>query len=305
MGCASSLALVPGAGEGAGPPPPLWPALPTGLHRLAYTEWGDADAPDTLVAVHGFTRNGRDFDALAEALTAPTGSTRRVIAPDLPGRGRSDWLALPNADRGYNLWQYLLDATTLIARLDIDGVDWLGTSMGGLVGMLVAGQPGSPIRRLVLNDVGPVVSGDFLAQLASYVTTDPDFSSVAEIETYLRGLYPGFGALTDPQWRHLAEHSVRPGDDGRLRLAFDPAIGAALTPPFADVDLRPFWAAVTCPVLVLRGESSPALPADLAAEMTRTGPKATVVEIAGCGHAPPLMSADQIAVVANWLADTA
>jgi len=268
-----------------------------GLHRLTYVEWGRADAERTVVCAHGLARNGRDFDVLARHLSA----TCRVVCPDWPGRGRSAWLDLPTPDHGYGYGQYLVDAAALIARLDVPQVDWVGTSMGGLMGMMLAALPGSPVRRLVVNDIGPVVSGAFLDVLATYIGSDPGFASLDELEAWLRGTYAGFGLLTDEQWRHLARSSARHRADGSLGLAYDPAIGATLVPPMADVDLRPVWAAIRCPVLVLRGATSPALPADVAQEMTTTGPRATLVTVPGCGHAPALMSDDQVDLVDTWL----
>ncbi|HEY6796233.1 MAG TPA: alpha/beta hydrolase [Kineosporiaceae bacterium] len=277
-----------------------------GLHRVAYVEWGRQDAARTVVCAHGLTRNGRDFDTLARHLSA----TCRVACPDLPGRGRSDWLDVPDvsdvSDVSTRLWgytypQYLVDAVALIARLDVPQVDWVGTSMGGLVGMLLAARPDSPIHRLVLNDIGPFVPGTFLDTLSTYVGKDPDFATPAEVESYLRTVHAGFGALGDDQWRHLARFSTRRKPDGVLGLAYDPAIGRGLVPPQPDVDLRAVWAAVRCPVLVVRGADSAALPADVAQEMTVTGPRATLVTVPGCGHAPSLTGREQIDVVDTWL----
>jgi len=267
------------------------------LHRIAYTEWGARDADRVAVCVHGLSRNGRDFDALARQL----GTRWRVVCPDMPGRGKSAWLNGPGPDAGYNLPQYLLDVTALIARLDVPQVDWIGTSMGGLLGMMLAAQPETPIRALVLNDVGAEVPGAFLDEVAGYLGLDRDFDSLDDVEQYLRTLYTGFGDLTEEQWQHLARHSQRRKANGRIGLAYDPAIARALNPPHADQALWPIWESVRCPVLVLRGENSPALPAAVAQRMAETGPRATVVQIPGCGHAPALMSPAQIAIVETWL----
>lgn len=268
-----------------------------GLHRMAYREWGRRDAARTLVCVHGLARNGRDFDVLARHLSGG----RRVVCPDIAGRGRSDWLQSPAPDHGYTYPQYLVDVVTLLARLDVDQVDWVGTSMGGLVGMMLAALPGSPVRRLVLNDVGPFVPGTFLDRLAGYVGADPHFADLAELEAYLRRTYAGFGQLDDEQWRRLARDGARRTADGRFALAYDPAIGDAFSTPMPDVDLWPVWAAVSCPVLVLRGETSDALPAAVADRMTATGPRATLVTVPGCGHAPSLTVPDQIDLIDAWL----
>jgi pimeloyl-ACP methyl ester carboxylesterase len=250
-----------------------------------------------VVCVHGLTRNSRDFDSLAERLSGRA----RVVCVDLPGRGRSDWLSAPTEDRGYNYAQYMLDAAALIARLGVSEVDWIGTSLGAILGMMLAAQPKSPIRRLVMNDAGPFIPKSVAERLATYVGLDKDFDNADDLEAYVRSIYAGFGNLTDAQWRHLARSSERRKPNGKLGLAFDPGIALSLRPPFRDVDLWGLWDAVRCPVLVLRGEQSDVLLSDVAKEMTRRGPRATVREIPGCGHAPALMSAEQTAVVEGWL----
>jgi pimeloyl-ACP methyl ester carboxylesterase len=268
---------------------------PHGFHRVAYTEWGDPSNRRILVCVHGLTRQGRDFDALATAL----GGTYRVACPDVAGRGRSDWL-LHREDYGYPL--YLADMASLIARLGVDEVDWVGTSMGGLIGLMLAAQPNSPIRRLVLNDVGPFVPKAALARLAAYVGADPRFASLAEAEAYLRRVHAPFGPLDDAQWRHMAEHSVRRGPGGGFALHYDPAIAEPfLRDDLQDVDLWPLWNAVRCPVLVVRGSESDLLLPETAQRMLTEGPEAELVEIPGVGHAPALMSDEQIGYVRQWL----
>ena len=171
---------------------------PHGFHRLAYWEWPGPKGARTVLCVHGLTRNGRDFDALAEALSA----TCRVVCPDVVGRGKSEWLSDP-ADYGYST--YLADMAALIARLDVEAIDWVGTSMGGLIGMMLAAQPGAPIRRLVINDVGPLIAKEGLERIASYVGRDPSFRDLAELEAALRVVAASFGPLSDAQWRHLAD----------------------------------------------------------------------------------------------------
>lgn len=268
---------------------------PQGFHRIAYTEWGSGEA--VLVCVHGMTRNGRDFDVLAAAI----GDRYRVACPDVVGRGRSDWLHDPS---GYGYHQYVPDMAALVARLDVEKVDWVGTSMGGLIGMMVAAQPNSPIRRLVINDIGPLIPKSFLARLRQYVGTDPRFADVGALEQYLRTVHAPFGALSDEEWRHLATHSARPQEGGGFGLAYDPAIGkAAFTSDEPeDVEMWEIWDRVACPVLVIRGADSDLLLPETVAQMKSRGPGCEVVEIAGCGHAPALMAKDQIAVVRDWLA---
>jgi pimeloyl-ACP methyl ester carboxylesterase len=268
---------------------------PRGFHRVAYVEWGEQPAPRTVLCVHGLTRNGRDFDRLASVLS----QRWRVVCPDVVGRGRSDWLADP---AGYGYPQYLSDMTALISRLDVTSVDWIGTSMGGLIGMMLAAQPQSPIRRLVLNDVGPLVPEAALRRIASYVGLDPRFGSVGDLENHLRKVHEPFGALSDADWRHLALQGYRRLENGQFALAYDPGIANAFKGKIADVDLWPVWDAIACPVLVLRGARSDLLLAETAAEMTRRGPQAEVVEIAEAGHAPGLMSTEQIHILRDWLA---
>ena len=271
---------------------------PHGFHRMAYHEWPGPPGAPTLVCVHGLTRNGRDFDMLAAAL-----QTRwRVICPDVAGRGASDFLPNP-ADYSYPV--YLADVAALIARLDVDAVDFVGTSMGGLIGMLLAAQPGNPIRRLVINDVGPLIAAEGLRRIATYVGDDLDFADLAEVEAYLRKVAASFGPLTDAQWRHLARYSIRPRPDGRLGRSYDVGIAAAFKEVASDIDLWPIWDAVRCPTLLLRGAQSDLLRAADAAAMTRRGPKARLIEFAGIGHAPALMAEDQIAAVAGFLAEAA
>lgn len=277
-----------------------FPALsPAGFHRNAYWEWPapDIQAP-CLIAMHGLTRNGRDFDAAAEILSRRF----RVIAPDVVGRGRSDWL--PDAAL-YSYPQYIADAGALIANIGAASVDWLGTSMGGLVGMMLAAQPVSPIRRLILNDVGPFIPKASLERIGSYVGQDPHFADLSEVEAYLRRVHAGFGNLTDADWAHMAEHSARARPEGGYGLAYDPGIALAFkTGPIADVDLWPVWDQIKCPVLILRGAGSDLLLAETAAEMVRRKPGTALIEFPDCGHAPALTDIAQIAAVANWLAVT-
>lgn len=271
-------------------------ASPRGLHRIGYAEWGAADAP-VLVCVHGLTRNGRDFDALAERLA----DRYRVICPDMIGRGTSDFA--PDASL-YAVPQYVADCVTLIARLDIDQVTWLGTSMGGMIGMALAALPRNPIRRLILNDIGPVVVASGLARIAGDIGDDPRFDSFEAGERALRGRMSEFGPHTDAQFRYLSRHYVVPRGD-RWGFHYDPAIADAVKAA-AGLPLPPLWPiyeAIGCPVRVIRGASSDILTRETADEMTRRGPRARVEEIAGVGHAPSLIADDQIALVERFLAD--
>jgi pimeloyl-ACP methyl ester carboxylesterase len=268
---------------------------PHGFHRVAYTEWaGPAGAP-TVLCVHGLTRNGRDFDDLAAALSRRF----RVVCPDVVGRGRSEWLSHP-ADYGYPL--YLSDMTALIARLDVEEINLVGTSMGGLIGMMLAAQKGTPIRRLVVNDIGPLIARDGLLRIATYVGADPVFADLAALEAYLREVSASFGKLSDAQWRHLAEHGARRRPDGTLGRAYDPAIAEAFKTVKDDIDLWPVWDAIKAPTLVLRGAESDLLRSADAVAMTQRGPRAQLIEFPGIGHAPALMAQDQIAAIEDFLA---
>ena len=196
---------------------------PHGFTRVAYLEWGPADAEQVVICVHGLTRNCRDFDYLARRL-AHRGL--RVIAPDLPGRGRSAWVTPPT---DYATPLYIAVAAAVIARSGAKAVDWVGTSLGGHVGMEVAALPGSPIRRLVLNDFGARVAGIALQRIGSYLRMKRRFADLAELEAHLRTIHEPFGKLTDAQWRHIAEHSAEKTEDGDLRQHYDPGIGRAFS----------------------------------------------------------------------------
>jgi pimeloyl-ACP methyl ester carboxylesterase len=248
-----------------------------------------------VVCVHGLTRNSRDFDALAQRL-----STRcRVICPDIAGRGLSDHLQNPE-DYGYPL--YLSDMAALIARTGVERVDWVGTSMGGLIGMLLAAQPDAPLNRLVMNDVGPLVPKAALERLASYVGENPRFDTLEALERHLRHIFAPFGPLTDAQWNHLAQHSALRLDSGRYALAYDPAIGNAFQGKLEDVNLWPVWKAVRLPTLILRGADSDLLLESTAREMIKNAPAGSkLVEFEGVGHAPALMAEDQITAVERFL----
>jgi len=267
-----------------------------GFHRMSYAEWGPPDAARTVVCVHGLTRIGQDFEVLAQALAE---DGLRVVCPDVVGRGDSDWLADP---QGYTFEQYLADMAVLMARLAVERVTWIGTSMGGLIGMALAAQPGNPIERILLNDVGPFIPKSAIARLATYVGADPRFPDMAAAERYVRDVHAPFGSLGDEGWRRLTEISVKPADSGGLRLHYDPRIGDAFRQEAPeDMDIWGLWDSISCPALVLRGADSDLLLPETAVQMGKRGPNAEVIEIAGCGHAPALRATDQVAVIRGWL----
>ena len=267
---------------------------PHGFHRIVYYEWGEPANPQVVICVHGVGRNGRDFDVVAEAL-APT---HRVIAVDMPGRGNSDWLSDPN---DYVFPTYMTTLTALIARSGVDTVDWIGTSMGGLLGIVMAAQPKTPIQRLVVNDVGPHIEPAALARIGSYFGSDPTFASYPEIEDYIREISAPFGPLTDRQWEYLTRTNVRQRADGRWGIAYDPGIAIPFRNAPAPPDLWPVWDAIACPVLVLRGAQSDLLSPAVAEQMAARGPKPRVIEFPGIGHAPMLLEPDQWRPIVDFL----
>ena len=270
-----------------------------GLHRMAYWEWGDPANARVLVCVHGLSRQGRDFDTLAQALS----DRYRVVCPDVVGRGQSDWLADP---MGYQIPAYVADMVTLLARLDAQTVHWVGTSMGGLIGMGLASLPQSPIQRLVLNDVGPTLQTDAIARIGSYLGLPMRWGSVEEAADYMLSISKGFGPHTREQWLALTRPMLKP-DGAGWKPHYDPAIAVpfkAITPELAAAGQTALWRsydAITCPTLLLRGADSDLLTRDTAQDMTRRGPKARLHEFAGVGHAPTLVAVAQVAVVKEFL----
>jgi pimeloyl-ACP methyl ester carboxylesterase len=268
-----------------------------GFHHCAYWEWGSVDAERTVVCVHGLSRQGRDFDVLARALVR---KGWRVVCPDLVGRGMSDWLRDPD---GYTLLQYGADINALIARLDVDEIDYVGTSLGGLVGIMLAGQPETPIRRLVVNDIGPFIPGAALRRIGAYLNaTPPYFADMEEALDHFRLILAPYGNLTNAQWHHLVEHSIRRDPEGGYLLRCDPAIGEAYRPwRLGSITMWEHWDKVHCPTLLLRGMDSDLLLASTADEMTQRGPRAHLVEFKEIGHVPSLLLGEQIAPIVSFL----
>lgn len=268
---------------------------PNGFHQVAYVEWGDPANERVVLCVHGLTRNGRDFDFLARALAEDF----RVVCPDVAGRGKSQWLS-HKAD--YNYHVYASDMAALIARLGVPKVDWIGTSMGGLIGMFLTAQPGAPIRKFVINDIGPFIPKSALGRIGEYVGKDPRFHEFDDVVAYFKKTSAPFGPLTEDQWRHIAKYGSERRPDGQYSLRYDPGIVETYhAGSDHDIDLWPIWERVSCPTLLVRGADSDTLPRETAEEMTRRGPKAELLEFAGVGHAPVFMDPGQIEPIRAWL----
>jgi pimeloyl-ACP methyl ester carboxylesterase len=270
-----------------------------GLHRMAYWEWGDAGNPRVVVCAHGLTRQGRDFDTLARSLAEPF----RVVCPDVVGRGRSDWLADP---MHYGIPQYVADMVTLLARLDAQQVDWVGTSMGGLIGLGVAALKGSPLRRFVINDVGPTIEPAAIARIGGYVGQTAQWRTLDEAADALWQISQGFGPHTREQWLALTEPQLK-RDGDVLKPRSDPSIALpfkAVTPEMSKAGealLWQAWDSLTLPTLLLRGAVSDLLSPATAQAMTQRGPRAQLVQFDGVGHAPMFVQPDQVAAVREFL----
>ncbi|MGE4241400.1 alpha/beta fold hydrolase [Ramlibacter sp.] len=282
-----------------------------GTRRMAYWLWGDAQSPHTVVCVHGLTRQGRDFDVLARALAARSTQPLRVVCPDVVGRGRSDALADPMA---YQITTYAADMLQLLGHLHaqspIATLDWVGTSMGGLIGMAIAGANVPlpvTVRRLVLNDVGPVIQWQALQRIGAYLGAPARFESVQQAADAMWAVSRGFGPHTPQQWLALSEAMVKPLPEGGYALHYDPAIAVpfrAMKEEEALEGQAALWALfdnIRARTLLLRGADSDLLSRETADEMTRRGPRATLVEFAGVGHAPTLVADDQVDAVASFL----
>ncbi|WP_332814956.1 alpha/beta fold hydrolase [Ramlibacter sp.] len=283
-----------------------------GGHRMAYWTWGDATAARVIVCVHGLSRQGRDFDVLAQALLAGSGGPLRVVCPDVVGRGRSDWLKNP---QGYALPTYAADMLAMLgqlqARSPIQDLSWCGTSMGGLIGMAVAGTPGlplpAPVRRLLLNDVGPVIQWQAIERIGAYLGQAGRFASLQEAADAMWRISSSFGPHTPEQWLALSRPMVRELPGGGLTLHYDPAIGVplrAMTAQEAEQGQAALWAlydAITARTLLTRGAQSDLLARETALRMTQRGPRAQLIEFEGVGHAPMFVVPDQVQVAASFL----
>ncbi len=284
----------------------------SGGHRMAYWQWGNPEAGHVVVCVHGLTRQGRDFDVLAQALCARGGDTLRVVCPDVAGRGQSDWLKDP---QGYQIPNYAADMLALLAQLKPTTLDWLGTSMGGLIGIVLAGQPELPlpvpVRRLVLNDVGPVLEWQALQRIGEYLGKTGRFDSVQQAADALWVLASSFGPHTPAQWLALSRPMLKPLGDGSgaFTLHYDPALAqpfGAVTPESAAQGEALLWQLydqISARTLLVRGQESDLLSVQTALAMMARGPKARLLEFAGVGHAPTFIADDQVQAVTSFLLD--
>lgn len=277
---------------------------PTGLHHMSYKEWGDEHNPEILICAHGVTRVGDDFDAMARALSGHY----RVICPDVVGRGRSGRLLNPQL---YRIPQYVSDMVTLIARVTAHNegakIDWFGTSMGGLIGMALASLPGNPIRKLVLNDIGPTLDPAALLRIGDYIGQELRFPNFDMAANFVREVSLSFGEHTEEQWDKLARDVLRQDADGQWVRHYDMGLAEpfrASTPEAAKADEAALWAiydAIRCPTLLVRGANSDLLSRETAHNMAGRGPRARLVEIPDVGHAPTFMHDDQIAIARQFL----
>lgn len=294
-------------------------ATEEGFHRIAYTEWGSANVShlSTVICVHGLTRNSRDFDSLAYFLSQ---KGHHVFCPDVVGRGDSSWLKDANQ---YNFKRYVKDLTVLIGRTGANEIDWIGTSMGGVIGIIIASLNNTPIKRLVLNDVSPQLPMHALWQMAKYVGKDPHFADKDEAKAYFKHIFNEFGPLTDEQWDRFTEHSIqeRVEGGGGYTAKYDPSIHEfkpkwqavkdlfynplkAMEGVFLDIDLWSYWQKITCPVLVIRGKKSQLLLPEHIKKMKRLHHNVDVFEVPEAGHAPALMEEFHQKVIADWLIST-
>ena len=271
-----------------------------GKHLIAYQQWGSPVNPRKAICVHGLSRNSHDFDYLAAAMS----NQYHVICPDMAGRGKSEWLGDPAQ---YNYATYVADCIALMAHLNIGAAHWVGTSLGGIIGMMIASMYPGKITRLVLNDIGSAVAAEGLRRIASYAGKDAFFPTMEAAEARAKTIFEPFGITQPDHWAHLMRHSFVKNTDGTVSFAYDQRI----IEPFrrdtenfttiADIDLSVVWEGVSCPVLLIRGMKSDILRAETAQAMQKGKPNVQLIELPGIGHAPALMDANQIKMVAAWL----
>lgn len=269
---------------------------PHGPHNIFYKEWGDENNANVLFCSHGLTRNSGDFDYFCSKME----DTYRIACPDMPGRGQSDWLAKEN----YQFPLYISAASSLITRLGVAKLDWLGTSMGGVLGMFMAAQPNTPIRKLVLNDVGPFASRESQLNIAKYAGNDERFDTFEEVIAYFKNIYASWGNVSDDHWNNVARQSSCKRDNGTYSLAYDPAIIAPLKEnldAITDINMWPIFEAIQIPILLIHGVESTVLTTELAQEMKLRNKNLELFDCPGTGHAPSLMEDYQVKVIRDWL----
>ncbi len=276
------------------------PSYPVRPRHIAYYEYGDTKNPNIILCVHGLSRNGLDFEPLAQSLSAEY----RILCPDMAGRGKSDWLENKS---DYNYTTYVSDVMALIAHLKISRLDWIGTSMGGIIGMMIAAGYPPMIKRLILNDIGMTVASGGLKRIVGYVGTSRIFASAEEAESYMKSTFITFGLSTPEEWKILFDTSFNKLADGRYALKYDPDISqpframASSNDEIKDIDLSNLWNMITCPALILRGETSDILTRKTAEAMQSSRPDVMLVEFAATGHAPALINSHQIKTITDWL----
>lgn len=283
-----------------------------GFHRIVYTEWGNPTTIPPVICVHGLTRNRHDFDSLSYSLS---NQGLHLYCPDIAGRGDSDWL---KEAAHYNFPQYCQDMNALIARTASPDIYWIGTSMGGLIGMMLAGMPDSPIKKLVLNDIGPFVSSGAMLRITWYARRKKVFSSLKKALKYYKRIYADFGPLSETEWQDLVTNSIYEIKPGKFTSKMDPKVTAnssvgkailkmlchpikTLTGTIFEVDLWKIWEKITCPVLVIHGKRSDVLRADTIEKMRTTHPELEVLEVEDAGHAPALLDITQQQIIYDWL----
>ena len=281
---------------------PISDADRQGTHAIMFYDWGDVDAANTVICVHGLTRNAHDFDFIAQDLA---GRGYRVFSLNMAGRGESAWLQDP---MGYNYATYVTDCIAVMDNFHLRNVSWIGTSMGGIIGMMIAAQQGNRIKKLVLNDIGAFLSKEALGRIYEYVQTMPHgFPDRAAADRYLAEIYKSFGITDLALWQQFVDNSLIANPDGSLRYACDPAIAVPLREgsknytEVQDVHLMQVWEQIAIPTFVLHGAESDVLSPETIRAMRVSNPRLESHTIPGVGHAPSLMSADQIRLVGNWL----
>lgn len=265
-----------------------------GFHRNYYRQWGDADNPNIIICVHGVTRLSRDFDTLAQALS----KQYRIICPDVVGRGYSDWFG---NKRNYNFMQYCADMNSLISHINAERVHWIGTSMGGLIGLILSALSHTPIQSLILNDVGPTLKRAELQNLGRYIGRAPTFPTQEDLLEYYKETYRAYGELPEKQWQTMALYSSFKEDYG-YRMHYDPKIGDAFRSnySFFNFDLWKYWEEIECPTLIIRGELSTFFTQDTANKMLERDEDVEITTIKNAGHAPMLNSKTEIKAIEKF-----